>query len=133
MPEALNSEAEDGSRMERLFASRVAFSALRMSDAELPPLKRCSWVEEREEARQAGGWKGRRGGGVRREGSLQPRPAAMELRSLGAFGGGWGKEGDAFVEVEGESVGVGGGGAEDVVGRGLIAGLWEVVDRERID
>jgi hypothetical protein len=59
----------------------------------------------------------------------------MEVRSLGAFGGGWGKEGDDFVEVEGESVGVGVGcgGVEDVVGRGLIAGLWDVVDRERID
>ncbi len=61
------------------FWARVSFSAARMSEAEEPPLKRCSRGEERELEAQAGVLYF--GGPARREGSVQPRLEAREERS----------------------------------------------------
>jgi hypothetical protein len=63
----------------RFFWARVSFSAARMSEAEEPPLKRCSRGEERELEAQAGVLYF--GGPARREGSVQPRLEAREERS----------------------------------------------------
>ncbi len=68
-------EEEEG----RFFWARVSFSAARMSEAEEPPLKRCSRGEERELEAQAG--RLNFGGPARREGSVQPRLEAREESS----------------------------------------------------
>ena len=115
--------------------TRVLFSVLSRSEAEVPPLSRCSNDLEREEAAHAGAWNpGFRG--ARREGSFQPSSAVRKSRSSAGFAGFCGDGsldgGDVSAE-EVESVGAGGGGVEDVVGWGLIAALWTVVDSNRID
>jgi hypothetical protein len=68
-------EEEEG----RFFWARVSFNAARMSEAEEPPLKRCSRGEERVLEAQAGVLYF--GGPARREGSVQPRLEAREERS----------------------------------------------------
>ena len=111
----------------------MEFKAARRSEAEEPPLRRCSKGEEREEAAHCGGLKPTFRGGVRRSGSLQPRPFVREARSAGFCGEEWLDSLDDASEVEVESVGAGGGGVEDVVGCGLIAARRGVVDSDRID
>lgn len=84
-PEGVPKNEEERSPRAARLSFRVLLRASRMSDAEEPPLKRCSRGEEREEDFQAGGWKDGRGGGLTRVGSAQPKEAVRDARS--SFGG----------------------------------------------
>jgi hypothetical protein len=133
-----NAEGEGKEPRAERFISCVAFRASRISDAEEPPLKRCSRGEESELDAQAGGWKEGlgRGGALVREGSAQPREPVREVRSSADFRGGGedskglGLYGAASEEVDSAS---GEGGGEEVVGWGFIAVLGGVVDRDRVE
>jgi hypothetical protein len=130
-----NAEEEGKEPRAERFTSCVAFRASRISDADEPPLKRCSRGEESELDAQAGGWKGL-GGVLVREGSTQPRVEVREATSTADFCGGGedsrglGLYGAAFEGVDSAS---GEGGREEVVGWGFIAVLGGVVDRDRVE
>jgi hypothetical protein len=125
-------EEEEG----RFLWARVSFSAARMSEAEEPPLKRCSRGEESELEAQAGVLSF--GGRARREGSDQPRLDAREERSGFCLSGGVDEDSigtgryvdDSSAELDSRA---GGGGVEAVVGTGLIAFCCRVVDIHRAD
>lgn len=108
-----------------------------MSLAEEPPLKRCSRGELREEEDQAGGWKAARRGGVSLLGSAQPREEVRDARSSFGFSEGVWEDstGTGLKGAESGELGpaAGGGRVEEVVGRGFIAVLLEVVDKDRAD
>jgi len=136
-PEGVPKKEEEGSPRAARFSTRVLLSASRMSEAEEPPLKRCSRGELRDEEAHAGGWKDGRGGGFTRVGSAQPREAVRDARS--SFGGdgeveeGVGWRGTGLYSEEADWDSAGGSGVEEVVGWGLIAVLWGVVDKDRCD